>query len=204
MKKEIKKGIIMGVLLATVLFSAIKITENLTRTTTLSGITVNTVFTEAEQTQLKNTIWEQLGEGHTPGDIHIAQVQLEPFLTVQDLNGINYQALQGILSLNHSQELDFAVMDQTALDILMQQDIFMDIRKFLNHEEQARWNENYIFVLAEEGADAKPVALDVTQLPLFQNMAEHGSVYFAVMDKTVRKESCQVFWQVICNWEAVE
>ena len=194
----------MGILLATVLFGVIKIAENLTKTTMLSGIMVNTGFSEAEQLQLKNIIRERLGESHVSGVIHFAPAQLEHFRTVQDLNGTGYQALQGILSLCHSQEVDFAVMDQTALDILTQQDIFMDVRTFLNSEEQVRWEEKFVFVLAGEGADPKPVALDVTQLPLFRDMAEQGSVYFAVMDKTARKETCQTFWNVICGWEEIE
>lgn len=203
MWKKYKSGVLVGVALATLVFIAITAAENLSRYTILAGVTVNVSLSEGGSSYLKDSVRTQLAAEDAKGSIHFAEAELDAFETVQDLSGANYQALQALLALYTNQELDFMLLDQTAMNVLLGQGICADLSILFSPDELEAFDNLVVYTGAEAQAGPIPSALDITELPFVrENTAASGKVYFVLLDNALHPENCRMLWNMMCTWEA--
>lgn len=117
----------------------------------------------------------------------------------------NYYQLQGIRALCDKGGLDYFLMDRTAMENLLDQELFLDLRSFFTEAELKELGEALIFVRkipegTDEPEEAVPVAVRLSELPFQKEVSPvSGETFFAVADKSVRLESCRELWARMCD-----
>ena len=120
---------------------------------------------------------------------------------VEDLDA-NYYALQALLLLYETQEVDAMLMDQVAMENFLRQEIYLDLRQLLSEDSLAAMGEAVIWARHKESSEAAPLVLDVTELPFIQDHTEAtGRVYLAFMNNTTHLPACRLLWDAITAWE---
>lgn len=199
-----KSGVIRGAALATLIYTGITVMLNLSAQMLLAGTTVNVHLTEEGSTYLEDAVHAQLETEDVRGKILLADAELEAFETLQDLD-VNYDALQGLLALYETQELDFMLMDQIAMENFLRQETYLDLEIFFTAEELAALGDMVVYAKPDGEAEPRPVVLDVTALPFIRDHATaSGKIYFALMNNTLRLKACRILWNVMYSWEAGE
>ena len=199
--QKYRARILVWFALGTLLYLGITAAENLTAPPRLSLVTVNAGLTQAGSEYLRQRYASQTAAAGDKGRLLVAEAQLEAFETRQDLD-TNYMALQALLSLHASQELDLLLMDQVAMENLLRQGIYLDIRKLFSEEELLALGEAAVWGRHRDEEDARPLVLDVTELPFIR---EHGTgsgkVYLAFADNTSQLQACRLIWEIMATGE---
>ena len=140
----------------------------------------------------------------TAGGRVFSGTEMVPFSDSDSLNE-NYYQLQGIRALCDKGGLDYFLMDRTAMENLLDQELFLDLRSFFTEAELKELGEALIFVRkipegTDEPEEAVPVAVRLSELPFQKEVSPvSGETFFAVADKSVRLESCRELWARMCD-----
>ncbi len=172
----------------------------------LTGLGLNGELTEEGTVWLKEDLAEILGalEGQS---VAFADMEMSSFANEADMNQ-NYYLLKNIMNLVSSNGLDYFIMDKTAMENLISQNIFLDLSGFFTETELTEMEQNLIWAVAmekdQEEVDLearRPVALKLEGIPFFEENSEN-ELYFAISHKTTRLEACRTLWEHILNWNS--
>ena len=95
-----------------------------------------------------------------------------------------------------SGEYDYAIMDQTGLDMLAPMEAFPDMNLLLPAEKLELWKERFAYVRMD-GVDY-PVAINITGMPITEGMTYTGEyVYFAFCVNDKRAEVAEPFYDYL-------
>lgn len=114
----------------------------------------------------------------------------------------NQYALMGVASRIAAQELDYLMMDEISLEIMISQNVFADLRNILTEEELAQWEGKIIYVEDADTGSRYPVALDITELPIIHGtVGGTKQVFYAVVGNAPNMDDMDDFWAHILAWE---
>jgi len=196
-----RKGVLLGAALATLIFIGITAAGNLSAQAAFAGVSVNVRLSQTGSDRLKQELSARLEEEGLKGKLLLTDARLEAFETRQDLN-TNYYALQALLLLYETQEIDMMLLDQIAMENFLRQGIYLDLRELFPEDRLAGLGSAVVYGKAGSQAEAVPLVLDVTQLPFIREHAEaEGKIYLAFMENTPRLAACRLLWDVITTWE---
>ena len=196
-----RSGVLLGLALGTLIYIAITATANLSSQTAFAGVSVNLRLSQSGSDWLKQALTDRLKAEDYRGKILLADAELDAFETVEDLD-TNYYALQALLLLYETQEVDAMLMDQVAMENFLRQEIYLDLRQLLSEDSLAAMGEAVIWARHKESSEAAPLVLDVTELPFIQDHTEAtGRVYLAFMNNTTHLPACRLLWDAITAWE---
>ena len=199
--QKYRARILVWFALGTLIYLGITAVKNLTAPPRLSLVTVNVRLTQAGSEYLQQSYASQRAAAGDRGKLLVAQAQLEAFETRQDLD-TNYMALQALLSLHASQELDLLLMDQVAMENFLRQGIYRDIRKLFGEEDLLALGEAAVWGRHRDEEEARPLVLDVTELPFIREQGiGSGKVYLAFADNTSQLQACRLIWEIMATGE---
>lgn len=171
----------------------------------LTGLGLNAELTEEGSVWLREDLAGLLGAGEGQSAA-FADMEMSSFANEADMNE-NYYLLKNILNLISSDSLDYFLMDKTAMENLISQDIFLDLSGFFTEAELTEMEQELIWAVAmekdQEDVDLearRPVALKLSGIPFFEENSEN-ELYFAISHKTTRLEACRTLWEHILNWK---
>ena len=102
-------------------------------------------------------------------------------------------------------------MDKLALEFYLTQEVYGDLSTFFTQEQLEAMGDKVIYAQAEadEWEDEEfapyPVAVDVTDLPFFQDTApQNNGIYFVLSGNQPDLNAVQAFWDHIHAWEKTE
>lgn len=169
--------------------------------TLLSGIGINVYLTDEGQSYVKDEYFERVKTEGLEQVIYTETTQ-DAFTNTSSMEE-SYMSLMSLIALGVSEELDYLLLDETALTNLLAHDIYMDLRDFFTEEELEEMADNVIWLVsgAEEEAELMPVAIKVEHIPFFAENAQNtDDTFFALVTNTPRKEACRDFWEYINAW----
>lgn len=171
----------------------------------IMGAGMNVELTEEGAAWLREALTEKL-RGPEGFDAQYESATMYPFSDQDKLNE-NYYLLENILDLCRRDSLDYFVMDQVALENLIPQQLFLDLRNFFTEEELTQWHDSFIWAVAvEEGKEADmdarvPIGLRLDNVPFFQECAPGQQLFFGISKQSSRITQLRVLWDHILSWE---
>lgn len=172
----------------------------------LSGLGINAALTEEGTAWMTEELSRALYAGNREETAYVVTT-MTPFSNEGTMND-NYYLLQYIVSLCRSDSLDYFILDKTAMENLISQDLFLDLGQFFTAEERRNMEPELVYSVAapEKGEEIdlsakRPVALEVSGLPFFKENGPDGALYFAISSRSTRVSACRVLWEHILAWK---
>lgn len=172
----------------------------------LSGLGINA------ELNVEGTAWLQedlalalqAGEGEKTAYVETTMASFADDSAINE----NYYLLENILKLCSSDSLDYFIMDKTAMENLISQNIFMDLGQFFTDQERENLEAEMVYAVAapENGekvdiSTRRPVALKLSEIPFFAENSTEIELYFAISSQSTRLTECRTLWDHIMNWK---
>ena len=167
----------------------------------ISGTAINVILSDEGKTYIQEEYLERIGTGGRE-EIYFVESMMDDFNNSASLQD-NYYSLTSLMAMAVNQELDYLLLDETALKNLLGHDWYMDLRDFFTAEELEALGDNVIWMESgvEENRRLMPVAVKVEHLPFIATHAQNvDDTYFALTINTPRKETCRDFWEYLNAW----
>ena len=169
-----------------------------------SGLMVNLTMSTSGYNYLTEEYFDRIG-GEKGQEVRLDVTKFENLSMTTDVE-VNYNAALTLVARVSGGILDYILMDQSALEFYINQDVFMDLREFFEEEELEQMKDRLIQGKIEETGETWIVAVDITDLPFVQeNMGtineENGRIYFALSGRPPHPENCRDIWNYIHEWQ---
>lgn len=194
------KGV-LGILVAVVMLISVFCTGFINRNKNIlsSGATVNATLSQEAIDYLSALCYERNPEQKN-GEFNLQSVMLEDFEDTTDYE-FNYSVLVRIITMCSEQDLDYIIMDEVAMKLLLVQECYMDLSEILTQDELTALGDKVISARAEDQTEARPYVINITDLPFIKdNTDAKGPIYIAFAANTPRKEACRQIWNDILAW----
>ena len=164
----------------------------------LSGVSVNVTLTEEGERYLSDKLFAVLGG--TDAGQQMVEFTPRNLGSMEDAEGYAGQVM-GMVALVAAQSLDYAIMDDAALEQFAPGGMFTDLRKLLTAEQLAQFEEK-LYTIEDEEAGTIPVAIDISALPFITDCAPgESTAYIAFPGNTARTEKLVAFFDHLLAWE---
>lgn len=166
--------------------------------TLASGMLVNIAIEQQGFNYLSTDYLADLG-----GEEGKQKVELDytNFSSMQDPTSYedNYNKASVLLARVSGRMLDYIILDEFAVRFYAGEEVYLDLREIFSEEELAQLD---VFYAQEEGSEAVPVAIRITELPFVKdNITADGHIYFALSGSTPRPEVCRDVWNRLHAWK---
>ena len=173
-----------------------------------------------------NTTISQQGYNYMSQDYHtylnadpkweVVQLEYTNFSSLADPTSTedNYNASMMLIARVGAGMLDYALMDQLALEFYANQEVFLDLREFFTEEELEAMGSRVWWAkpVPEDGLEEEDyeegeldpwvVAVDLADMPSFQaNCPEEEHIYFAIASNQADQEAIRAFLEYVAAWE---
>jgi hypothetical protein len=211
-----KEWLLIALLIAIVITIAVSSFINANKDYKFKGMMVNISMSQEGYRYMTDDFLAKIGTGDKNEAV---VVDYTNFTDLADPTSTedNYGASLLLIARVSGQMLDYALIDQFALEFYMTQDVFLDLTEFFTPEELERLGDRVIWAQPEpedeedaadyeEGElDAWAIALDVTDLPFFQdNCGEEEKVYFTMAGNAPDMEGVRNLLDYIMAWEPAQ
>lgn len=166
----------------------------------ITGLSINVTVENNAVEAMNSHFREQLSEGGKYEKVRLSQITLENFTDVNLEYKDNYFTLSTISSLNETGELDYLLMDQLALENLIRQELFLDLREFFTEAQLQELGNRVIYARSSEmeAAESYPVAVDISGLSYIrENTATADKVYFGIAVESPRIKQIRLVWDYL-------
>lgn len=208
-----KEYLLIVFLVVLVVSFTVSMLVNTNKKTLLSGMMVNITISQRGYNYLSQ-------DYHTYLDAdpkwEVVQLDYTNFSSLADPTSSedNYAASMLLIARVSGQMLDYALLDQFALEFYVNQDVFLDLQEFFTPEEleamgtRVWWarpepEDGYEVEDYEDGElDPWVVAVDLAELPFFQaHCPEEEHIYFAMSGNNPDMEGVRAFLEYVNNWQ---
>ena len=163
-----------------------------------SGVCINTDMTQMGVRYLTDDLVIQLNGDPQEQKAELNMSYFEDMNTTQQLDR-NYSRAMAIMAQIDQNQLDYMIMDRTALDYYATQDIFEDLTKLLPQDILDQGT--LIYGRAENETEEHPIAMVITDWSFVQNCVEHDKgVYIAFPGNTDREFTPEKIVEYLMNW----
>lgn len=118
-----------------------------------------------------------------------------------------YGVAMSTIARAESKTLDYIIVDETALEFYVVQEVYMDLNNvFTAQELEAFGKENVITITPEDNLSVRtPVAIDITDMAFAQDCLQaEGRIYLAFVGQEEKGQSYRAFWDYLLAWEQTE
>ena len=191
---------VLGVLLIVACLVSIVVTsiKNANMETLVEGITINCKIDDPGCIYLTDGYMAK--RGGVPGEqqVGLALRSLENPATSEDPE-FNYSVYQSITAMIAASALDYLMMDQTAMELIMHPEVMLDLRELFTEEELKAMDDRVIKLVNEETGEIVPMALDISDSEFYREYMsqQKGKVYLAFAVTTPRPDACRDIWEYI-------
>lgn len=170
-------------------------------TTLISGVAVNVPLSEYGTEYLSTDYGKVLGAVKNKTEVVFTSTEL----TSMDSSGnteYNHTVTEQLVAQAAAESLDYVIMSTGAMEMLLSEDMFMDLRELLTEEELLQWEDKVIFLVKEDGGEQVPVALDLKGTSFSDDCISRRNSYFLGFVKTTpRKDTCKAFLDYLLAWD---
>ncbi len=197
--------VIAAVMLIIVIYLASRIIGGRTEIL-MGGLLANVELSEEGEAYISSQYFEKLEGNDRNQEVNLAKVRLDDLKNEATME-MTYYTLTQTIGMLTAQEIDYLMMDKTAMELYIAQETFLDLRKILPAEVLEAYEGKIIHLktVDEEGkpVDAEyPIALDISELPFVQDCVKSkGPVYLGVAANAPNLDSFLDFWQYLNSWK---
>ena len=189
-------------LLSIVITSVINVNKDII----VSGVSVNVYLSEEGQQYLSDDYYEKVYDGSGLEKVDFAELSL---YDASDMNHAqdNQYALAALSALISEGELDYMIVDQSALTLFIKyESILQDLRHLFPQEDLAKLGNKVAHMRLEEDGEDIPIAFDITDLPfILDNTTQGGNpekpLYLIFTLNSPREDACRAIYQYILDWK---
>ena len=209
-----KEWLIVVFLVAVALGSAITGYINNSKEVLVSGMLANVSISAEGKDYLENGYFQKVGG--TSGQV--VELFTTNFQSMADPTSSedNYMAAQGMIGRVSAGLLDYALLDDLALEFYITQSMFLDLTEFFTPEELAELAEKDMLIYALEGdmdgegkyiegsaniEDRFPVAVKLKDTAFAQDALYGKDIYFIVGGNQPDLEAVRTMWEHMMTWE---
>lgn len=196
------KSMVIVLLLIIMGFSlVITITANKTTKLLLAGISVNVDLSEEAQTYLSDAYLEKIGTGSSMEKVSFHEMGMGDIAATDDYQ-LDYYTLMSIMGLAAAKELDYMIVDETALNVFIREEALLDLRKIFTQEELKKIEGSDEPVTGDEAQEAVLAAIQITDTEFIKhNTNAKGKVFLTFTASTERIEECRAIYEYILAWQ---
>lgn len=197
-----KWTLLVAVLVIAAVSLVITAVINKSTTVLASGVTVNKELSAEGQAYLKDNLFEELSKGGLE-KVNLNKMYLTNGETVDALEG-NYYTIMSLAGLSATGELDYVIMDKTAMEQLAAQEMFLDLTELFSQEELTALGDKVLHIQKKDAETSYPGVINITELPFIKDnmtLSEKDAIYIGFAKATPRQTVCKMVWQRINAWE---
>ena len=111
----------------------------------------------------------------------------------------NYNVLMSVLAQIYAKTLDYVMVDEGTMTMLLSADYFMDLRELFTEEELAAMDDRVMKLVVEETGETIPMAINVTESEFWKEYGVETKRQFFIMFSitTPRSEACREMYERI-------
>lgn len=190
--------IIIGTVVLVVLISLLATVLRPQKDVLLSGVSVGVTITDDGQRQLTDMLFAPMGG--TDADTQTVEFVQRYLGSKEDYEGYSAQVM-GMVALVASQSLDYAILDEEALEQFAGGQMFADLSTLLTAEQMAAL-EGKLITREYEEVGVIPVAVDISGLPFIKECAPgEKTAFIAFPGNTARADMTDEFFAWLLAWE---
>lgn len=210
------KGYVLGAVVVVILISmVVSAYSNASKKIRVSGMLANVSMTQEGYNYLTKDYFKKLGleEGK-----ELVELQSADFTSLADPTSgeDNYYASQKLILQVASGDMDYAIVDELALDFYVHQDVFSDLRDVFPEDmmEELAEKDMIFYMLSvpddtdldnleidPETADRIPIAIKMEGLPFTQEAMHGGEYFFCATSHEPDANVIIAVWEYILDWE---
>lgn len=169
------------------------------------GLMVNLTMSTEGYNYLTQAYYDHIG-GQRGQEVRLDSTKFEDLKITSDVE-VNYNAALTLVARVSGNLLDYALIDQGAMEFYINQDVFMDLRQFFTEEELAQMQDRLIQAKIEETGETWIAAVDITDIPFVKDNVgtvneENGKVYFILSGNPAHPDLLRDIWDYIHAWKA--
>lgn len=157
---------------------------NLSTQTLVAGASINVGLPEDAQNYMGKELEALLKDGNGRQAVYFESA----YIDVEGDPQNTYYLVQNMFSLMASKDLDYVLVDEEAMGLLLSQNPYMDLREVFTEEEMKDLKIEY--VKTAEGGESIPALVDITDWNIVKKSADSEKKYFfAVILNTPRLDA---------------
>lgn len=199
-KSTLLVAVIMIVVLSIVVNSIITVNTD----TIVAGVTVNVHLSEEGMQYLGDDYYNKVYDGSGLEKVFITDMAMYD-ITDAEHSEETYYTLMSMAALVSEQELDYMIVNQSALESFIKyESILQDLRILFTQEELDALGTNVIHQQAGPDGEKIPIAINISQVPFIKENASMGDkpVYMTFALNSPREEACRDIYDYILAWNA--
>lgn len=190
---------VLALILAVVIIVGVTVNKD-DRQTIFGGAFANVDINQAGYDYLSDgviALFEGDPETHR---VDLSSTAFKEVERVSELDSSYNAAMKPIAKIEEG-VLDYLVMNEDAMEFYMTQYALMDLTEVFTADELAAMEDDLIYIYLEVEAIRYPIAIEVTQLPFFQDCVDVSEpVFFGYTGSKEDREEYRAFWAYLNNW----
>ena len=186
------------VMLVSIVISSV---TNLNTVKVMAGISVNVNLSDEAESYLREDYREVLGLTSKKQKVVFTETYIENLVTASDYME-SYYALMSLLALCSNKEVDYLILDEEGVRVLMVQGAFRNLTEVYTEEELDALGDLVVYKEDKETKELVPIALNITDTPFIQEKtAANKNVFFSFVANSPRLEQTKALYQYLLEWK---
>lgn len=193
--------VLVVIMLISILLASI---TNRSKVTMMGGIAVNVPLSDAGEAYLMEDYREHFGLTSKRQSVVFTETYIYSAENTTDYAD-NYYSLMSLLALCSNEQVDYLLLNEEAISVLMVHQVFQDLREIYTQEELDAFGDRVIWLENTDTNEAMPVVLEITDIPFIQdNTNISGKVFFGYITNSPRPEETKALYDYLLAWKADE
>ena len=169
----------------------------------VGGIAVNVDISDAGEEYLRDGFKAHVGSESPRDRVSLSFTNL--YSAETNVSEDNYYAMQSIMAIIAGKDLDYLITDEEAYLVLLNKEIFMDLRKVFTEAELEYLGDMVVTYQESVGSEKIPIALNIQNTAFIQeNVTTDEVVYFTFIANSERIQQTKNLLQWLLDWPAVK
>lgn len=172
--------------------------------TIVAGVTVNVHLSDEAMQYLGDDYYNKVYDGSGLEDVFITDMSMYD-ITDAEHSEETYYTLMSLAALVSEEELDYMIVNQSALESFIKyESILQDLRVLFTQEELDALGTNVIHQQAGPDGQKIPIAINISELPFIKDNTSMGdkAVFITFALNSPREEACRDIYDYILAWTA--
>lgn len=177
---------------------------NVNTDTIVAGVTVNVHLSDEGMQYLGDDYYNKVYDGSGLEKVYITDMSMYDITDAEHAEE-SYYSLISMAALVSEEELDYMIVNQSALESFIKyESILQDLRVLFTQEELDALGTNVIHQRAGEDGEDIPIAINISELPFIKDNADMGdkAVYITFALNSPREDACRAIYDYILAWKA--
>lgn len=199
-----KSTLLVAIIMIVVISIVINSIVNVNTDTIVAGVTVNVQLSEEGMQYLGDDYYNKVYDGSGLEEVYITDMAMYDITDAEHAEE-TYYTLMSMAALVSEKELDYMIVNQSALESFIKyESILQDLRTLFTQEELDALGTKVIHQQAGTDGEKIPIAINISELPFIKDNASMGdkAVYITFALNSPREAACRDIYDYILAWKS--